>query len=392
MSHENTVYQISEWTKTVRKNMPHLSKPMATLLALISFAMVIVRCCGQTTISVFIAKLVNKKEETVRQQVREFYYDAQDKKGENRLSIEVETCFIHLLRWVLNSFENISFLPIALDATTLIDKFVALSVSVIYRGAAIPVAWKILKVDERHPWNPEWIRLLNLIKPSVRTDIEVLILTDRGLYSPEIFNAIKLLNWHPFMRINTGGKFCPENGIFLPLSNFAPRQGTLWSGFGVAFKKHSIACTLLAYWDYGYEDPWLILTDLPAHRAESCLYSLRSSIEQSFRNIKRGHFQWHNTKMTDPNRAIRLWLPIALATLFLLCSGTLSDKEITDNSQPMIKQSLGNRLLIKRPIRRLSVLKQGWIDTLISFLNDSPLNFGKLSHQVFPTIIPPILT
>ena len=42
-------------------------------------------------------------------------------------------------------------LAIALDATTLGQRFVVLAVSVVYRGCAVPVAWKILQATEKQP-------------------------------------------------------------------------------------------------------------------------------------------------------------------------------------------------------------------------------------------------
>jgi hypothetical protein len=40
--------------------------------------------------------------------------------------------------------------------------------------------------------------------------------------------------------------------------------------------------TLLARWDEGYTDPWLILTDLPPELADTCWYTMRCWIECLF--------------------------------------------------------------------------------------------------------------
>lgn len=53
-------------------------------------------------------------------------------------------------------------------------------------------------------------------------------------------------------------------------------------------------------------DPWLVLTDLSPEVADACWYGLRAWIEQGFKKIKRGGWQWHATRMTDPRRAERL--------------------------------------------------------------------------------------
>ncbi|WP_156113910.1 hypothetical protein [Myxosarcina sp. GI1] len=48
---------------------------------------------------------------------------------------------------------------------------------------------------------------------------------------------------------------------------------------------------------------WLIVTDLAPQKANSSWYAMRSWIECSFKDIKRGGFDWHQTKTTDPVRA-----------------------------------------------------------------------------------------
>ncbi|MGB5711834.1 MAG: hypothetical protein WBM44_13105 [Waterburya sp.] len=85
-----------------------------------------------------------------------------------------------------------------------------------------------------------------------------------------------------------------------------------------------MSCTLLAQWDEGYVDPWLIITDLTPQQAQICWYGMRSWIECLFKDLKRGGFAWHHTKMTDPQRAERLWLAIAVATLSFFQKKTLT--------------------------------------------------------------------
>ena len=44
-----------------------------------------------------LAQLLGKKENTVRQQLREWYRDSKDKKGKKRTAIDVNTCFAPLM-------------------------------------------------------------------------------------------------------------------------------------------------------------------------------------------------------------------------------------------------------------------------------------------------------
>ena len=125
---------------------------------------------------------MKKKENTVRQRLREWYLDAKTKKGANRCQLKVESSFSPLLKWILRYWKGTQ-LVIAMDATTLGDRFTILAISVVYRSCAIPVAWKILLGNRKHPWNPEWEKMLDLLLPAVPEHIQVLGRVDEFMYN-----------------------------------------------------------------------------------------------------------------------------------------------------------------------------------------------------------------
>ena len=116
--------------------------------------MVLARSCGLTAVSVFLAGLQERKENTVRQQLREWCYEAPAKRGIQRQALAVETCFAPLLRWVLQWWQGAQ-LALALAATTRGDRVAVLAVSVLYRGCAIPVAWGVLPATAKGAWKAE---------------------------------------------------------------------------------------------------------------------------------------------------------------------------------------------------------------------------------------------
>jgi hypothetical protein len=54
----------------------------------------------------------------------------------------------------------------------------------------------------------------------------------------------------------------PDQNQWQPLADIVPNPGLFWSGQVICFKTNPLECTLLAPWDFEYQDPWLILTDL----------------------------------------------------------------------------------------------------------------------------------
>ena len=75
--------------------------------------------------------------------------------------LDVAICFAPLLAWILQGWRSTRW-AVALDATSLGDRFTVLSIGIVYRGEAIPVAWKVLHANVPRPWKPEWIALLRV--------------------------------------------------------------------------------------------------------------------------------------------------------------------------------------------------------------------------------------
>ena len=176
MACQNAVYQ---WTTEVTTHLPHLSKPQATVLALWSLGMVLARSCALSAVASWLAAWLGRKENTVRQQLREFCYEARAKRGSRRQALVVENCFAPLLAWVLRGWEG-SQLALALDATPVGPRFVVLAISVVYRGCAIPVAWAVLPAGHKQAWRPVWLRLLRRLRAAIPHATRVIVLADRG--------------------------------------------------------------------------------------------------------------------------------------------------------------------------------------------------------------------
>jgi hypothetical protein len=70
-----------------------------------------------------------------------------------------------------------------MDATTRTSRFTVLCISVLYRGCAIPVAWKLLRGGEKGAWEPYWKALFTSLQGSVPKHWTVIVLADRGLYA-----------------------------------------------------------------------------------------------------------------------------------------------------------------------------------------------------------------
>lgn len=377
-------HALATWTRIVAEHLPALSQPQARVLAMWSLGMALAQSCGLTVVALYLAAGLGKKDNTVRQQLREFYFEAEAKAGEQRQEIRIEVCFESLLKWVLEGWESRQ-LALALDATNLGQRFVVLCVSVLYRGCAIPVAWVVLRQKKKEAWRPHWLRLLRRLHSAVPPKMKVIVMADRGLYARWLFKRIRRLKWHPMLRVNARGQFCPEGqNRFVPLKELVPKPGERWSGRGTAFKtpEARLHCTLLACWEEGYDDPWLLLTDLPPENADVAWYGLRSWIEQGFKLTKRGGWQWQKTRIEDPRRAARMWLAVAVATLWLVSIGGQADASIVEGTVPDLiavkHRHSGTRW------RATGIFRRGAVLILMALLDRKILSVGRFVPEAWP--------
>ena len=145
--------ELYHWIDKVSNHFPQLSKPLATGLALWSFGMIVARSCSLTAVAGLLAPLLGQSFNTVRERLRDTYREADAKAGTRRAQLGLSDCWVPWLAWILEGWSGRQ-LAIAIDASTLGQRFVVLALSVVYRGCAVPVAWKLLRATEKHPWQP----------------------------------------------------------------------------------------------------------------------------------------------------------------------------------------------------------------------------------------------
>ena len=382
---------LKDWKQIVSGRFFHLSLPQINGLATWSFGIVMTSSSSLSKVSSLIAKINTEPENNVRQRLKEWYKSGEARRvmrlvvvrrrsdpfgictrpGNKRASIEVTKCFGSLLRWVIDLLPQTNQeLPIALDATNIGQNFTVLSINVLYRRCAIPVAWKVVKGTERGSWKPYWKQLFQSLKEIEIPHYLVIVSADRGLYADWLYQEIITLGWHPFLRINHQGQYkAGDSSSWQPLKAVVTLQNPNWSGRVTCFKSNPIDCTLLAQWDLNYTDPWLILTDLNPEKADIRWYRFRSWIECSYRDLKSDGWQWQKTRFRQPDRAERHWLAMSVAMLWIVALG--GEQEVAND-----RELIGDRSCDSAP--SLSCFVNGLLTVLAQLLSGESLSFGRL--------------
>jgi hypothetical protein len=333
--------RLSQWNQEVSTAFAHLSKPQVWGLVLWSAGIAFTGTAGLTQISALLALVLQQSEQTVKQRLREWYLEAShksgSKQGRKRSELDVTTCFAPLLRWIVRWWKG-SQMVLVVDATSFRDQWTVLAISVVIRGCAIPVAWKVVGAHEKGSWRPHWEGLLAHLDGCIPADWMVLVMADRGLYANWLYQAILDRGWHPFLRLNLGIKARAKGEeTFDWVSRWVPRPGTSWKGEVDCFAGQAsrITGTLLLQWEHGYEHPWILLTDLAPDAAEISWYGLRTWIETGFKDFKRGLWDWHQSKRTEASRVERHWLAMAVAQVWTVSLGCEAEVQAQQQEQGM---------------------------------------------------------
>jgi hypothetical protein len=331
---------LARWITLLAARFPVFSRPEVKSLASWSIGIVLAKAASLHAIVLALVCWLRCNPFSLRKRLQEWYLEAAAKKGHGttgagyqRRDWQPHTAAPYLLRWIIEDWPN-QQLVLALDPTNFGDRFTVLNISVLYRGCAVPVIWTVVPGGETEPWEPHWERMLQLLADSVPAGWQVLVLTDRGMYSPSLFRCLVRLHWHPFLRIRAQGFYRPNGRHkWLNLEDLHPATGQTQAWQGQVFKNEEgrLECTLVAYHGAGHAEPWLIVTDLAPEVAQASWYGLRGWIEHGYKMVKGEGWKLPRTRIKDSARLERLWLAVAVATLWVLEVG--GEAEIEEQQQ-----------------------------------------------------------
>jgi hypothetical protein len=283
------------------------------LLALLTLATL-----AQTRVCLFLANLTHLAPNTWRQRLKRLRHQP----------FPEQTLFPTLLRLVV-AWLRLPQVFLALDATTLGNRWTVLALGVVVHQHTIPIAWQVVRGNTKGAWLPRCTQMLALLQGALPKSIPVYVLTDWGLWSPQLFAAIVRNRWHPLMRVNAQGTFRPLWGRRARvLASLCPaRAGQQVAIAGEAFR-YRLRCTLVVFWGEGAQEAWYLLTDLRPKAVCGAWYGYRMWIEQGFRWLKRGCFGWHRCRVGSAAGIDWLWLVYALGCLLAAREGQLAGREV----------------------------------------------------------------
>ena len=264
-------------------------------------------------------------------------------------AIDPKEWYKPLILSVLKDWPSDSKLYIALD-TTALTPFVLIRVSLIYRGRAIPLAWRALRFPSTRVSFAEYQPILDQVYALIAEGMVVILLADRGFVDEELLTYVRTHRWHIRLRLKG------NTIVHLPHRN--PCQvRELCPPLGHASFFHNIALLgtaisplhlAVALPEDRPDDPWYVVSDEPTDLRTLDEYGLRFDIEEAFLDEKSGGFQLESSELATTDAIERLVLILAIATIHFTSIGL------------GVVQAKVRRFVDTHWDRGLSYLKIGW--------------------------------
>lgn len=286
-------------------------------------------------------------------------------------AIEPATMYASVARVMLSRFTG-GRVRLIMDATQVNGRLHLLFVALAYRGRALPLGWLMLTKGSVSSSFAEQKKLLDRVAQCLPNNAEVVLLGDREYGSVALIRYCLKRKWRFCLRAKKSRAILCTDGRKMSLRSLAlaPGQRLYVTGSSlpeIPEAKLQIACG----WSTEDKDdePWYILTDLPADHQVLALYARRFCIEEMFRDFKEYGFRLETTRIKDPERFSRLLLGVCLAYVWLLNAGIWVSKN-------------GLRKLVdRRAVRQLSYFQIGWRYLRHAMIKAQPIRCQLIAYS-----------
>ena len=240
----------------------------------------------------------------------------------NNPRIEVHSLYGPLIQQALAEWGQRK-LYLALDTSMLWGQYCLIRISVVYRGRAVPLVWKVLEHSSSSVSYQVYQGLLDKAAQLLPPGCRVVFLADRGFADIELMAHLKGLGWH--YRIRIKGNFW----VYRPghqrrkVKNIslACGQARFWHQVSITARRFGPLHLALAR-PRGSTECWFVISDEPTDLETFDEYGLRFDIEENFLDDKSNGFQLESSLLRSAAVLSRLCFVLAITTLYLVSQGT----------------------------------------------------------------------
>jgi len=223
-------------------------------------------------------------------------------------------------------------LVLVMDGSEVGRKCLALMVSVVYHGRALPIAWLVVKGSKGHRPESEHIQLAKKVHELVPTGADVAFLGDGEFDGSELQAALSGFGWIYVCR-TASNTILNVEGEELTFQSLSLHPGEHISLPEVLFtRQHYGPIHAIAWWRKGYLEPIYLVSNLELVEEACYWYAKRFRIETFFSDQKSRGFNLHKSHLSAPSRICRLMIASCLAYVWMVYLGTIAQKTGLDKT------------------------------------------------------------
>jgi hypothetical protein len=219
-------------------------------------------------------------------------------------------------------------LSVALDTSMLWNTYCLIRLSVIYRGRAVPLVWRVLQHGSAQVAFDVYRELLERAALLLPRRCRVVFLADRGFADTDLMAHLQRLGWHGRIRIKSsfwlyrrGRRRCKVERL-----SVARGHACFWQQVCLTEKHYGPVHLAVARPQAG-NDIWYVLSDEPTEVTTLEEYGVRFDIEENFLDDKSNGLQLESSLIRSAQALTRLCLVLALTTCYLVSQGVEVGKQ-----------------------------------------------------------------
>ncbi len=225
--------------------------------------------------------------------------------------------------------QSLAHCPVVLviDGSTVGRGCLALVVSLVYRGRALPLAWLVVAQHKGHVDVATHLALLNVVQALVPSETRVIFLGDGEFDGPDLQAALTRLGWSYVCRTAKNIQILSE-GEWVSLADVYVARGQCIGLPDVWMTAQAYGPVLaIVWWGRAHREPLYLVTNFELV-AEACWwYRKRFRIETFFSDQKSRGFHLQRSHLSDPARLTRLLMAACLAYLWIIYLGALAHRD-----------------------------------------------------------------
>jgi len=239
----------------------------------------------------------------------------------NNPRINIHRIYKSLIKAALADWSE-SKMFLALDTSLFWEEYCLVRLSVVHRGRALPIVWRVMKHESASVSFANYREMIKQAQARVPKSVKVILLADRGFIHTALMSMLtNKLGWKYRIRIKSNtwiwkGRWCQPNDFHLNLGeaiclhNVQIHKSEFYGAVHVILGRNNLNGEL-----------WAIVSDEKTNLQTFAEYGFRFDIEENFLDDQSAGWNVQRSMIRDVCALSRLWFVLAVATLYVSAQG-----------------------------------------------------------------------